>query len=116
MKTIKRNWLKKQIAIGNCEAKCNGRYTDDYQFDNAENFGKTDWLPARISTPVFQEFVNRVGNVENRCVADDFVEGMMNFRDYDFEGKSGRAYQHEESGIITLRIHSNESYSIRFKN
>ena len=29
---------------GTLQAKCNGRYTDDYQWDAATNFGKTVWF------------------------------------------------------------------------
>lgn len=46
--TINRRWLKTRIERGEVMAKCNYRYTDDYAGDAASNFGKTDWLPARI--------------------------------------------------------------------
>lgn len=112
MKTIKRNWLKKQIELGKIEAKCNYHMTDDYAWDNANNFGKTDWMKARLSNPTYKEVTLYNGNKTTIRDNDDFIEGMMNFRSYDFTGKSGGAYTNERGEII-LRVHSNLSYTLR---
>ena len=112
MKTIKRNWLKKQIELGKVEAKCNYHMTDDYAFDNAYGFGKTDWMKARISRPTWKEVELYNGNKKTIVDNHDFIDGQMNFKDYDFEGKPGRAWGNE-NGTITLYVHSNLSYELR---
>jgi hypothetical protein len=112
MKTINRGWLKRQVAAGKVEAKCNYRYSDDYAYDNASNFGRTEWMKARIRHPVFTEYVNEYGFKLSRCTDHDFIEGQMNFHESDFEGKAGGAYQ-DDDGTIHFYIHSNASYELR---
>jgi hypothetical protein len=49
MKTgsINRRWFKNQIEKGIVLVKCNGKYTDDYAYDNAYNFFKdSEWSKA----------------------------------------------------------------------
>lgn len=99
MKTVNRGWLRRQIAAGKVEARCNYRYTDDYAFDNATGFGQTGWMPARISTGY-----------------GDFVEGVMNFTEFDLKSSSGRAYWKDDTQTeIRLIVHSNESHTLRIK-
>jgi hypothetical protein len=44
---INRRWFKNQLEKGNILVKCNGKYTDDYAFDNAFNFFINDeWTKA----------------------------------------------------------------------
>jgi hypothetical protein len=112
VKTINRGWLKRQVAAGNVEAKCNHHLTDDYAYDNANRFGVTGWMQARIRHPVFGSYVNEFGYTRERCVDSDFVEGQMNFNETDFEGKCGGAHQYED-GTIHFYIHSNASYDLR---
>lgn len=92
MKTVNRGWLKKKVEKGEVEAKCN--YRHDPQFDNIE-YGSDRWIPARLS----------------RCHGD-FMEGEMNFKEWDFRSKSGCAWKNPD-GTITLIIHSNSSYELR---
>lgn len=40
MKTINKTWFKNQLRKGNLLVKCTGKYTDDYAFDNSNNFSK----------------------------------------------------------------------------
>lgn len=112
--TVKRNWIKKQIELGKMEAKCDLSLTDDYQFDNGNDFGKTGWMPARMSHPEYAEYINQVGNRDTRCINHDFVEGAMNFHDYEFTGKAGGAYKNDD-GTIHLYVHSNCSFTLRMK-
>ena len=83
-KTIKRNWLKKQIELGNIEIKCTGVYTDDYAFDSAYNYQKSDWKKADIK----------------------------NYSDQDFKYKSGYAYI-DENGLIHWIMLCNHYYECR---
>jgi len=110
-KTIKRNWLKKQIELGKIEIKCELHLTDDYRFDVSNEFGKSDWMPARIRKPVFS-MVTVNGYEMERCTNDDWKAGYMNLHEGDFEGKPGYAYR-KEDGTITLKIHSNLYYTLR---
>ncbi len=83
-KTIRRDWLKRQIVAGKIEIKCTGIYTDDYYGDNANRFQKTDWELADIK----------------------------NFQDHDFTFSSGYAYQ-EEDGTIHWTMLANHFYICR---
>ncbi len=113
-KTVRRDWLKKQVEAGKVEAKCDMRLTDDYAFDSAYGFGKTDWMPARISKPVFEMVKNYVGNEIDHCVDSDRLDGYVNFRDHHFEGISGYAKRNED-GTIYLHSGGSESYTLRIK-
>lgn len=115
-KTIKRNWLKKQIELGKVIGKCRYSYTDDYAFDNSNDFGKTEWGAVRMSYPRFEEITFANGNTTSHCVDSDTKDGFINLRDYHLTGKGGAAYQAEGSDEITLRVHSNLVYSLRITN
>ena len=95
-KTIKRNWLMEQIELGKVEAKCDIKLTDDYAFDNATNFGETDWFPAYIRKPVFEEFTLENGSVINRCTDHDWRDNAIALMTHDFSGKSGYAIQNND--------------------
>lgn len=111
-KTIRRDWLKKQIDKGVVQAKCDIHLTDDYAFDNAAGFGKTGWMTARISRPTWTT-ITLPNGIERDVIDDhDFVDGQMNLHEHDFAGKSGSAYRNTD-GTITLRVHSNLIYSLR---
>lgn len=95
-KRINRKKLKEAIMSGLYEAKCDGRYTDDYAFDAAYNFGKTDFKPARV------------GN---------FEEGYTSFREEFFRPMKeyGATLYENKDGTISLDVHSNLSYTLRLK-
>jgi hypothetical protein len=112
METVNRGWLKRQVLKGKVEARCSHHLTDDYLFDVANKYGVTGWMPARISHPVYEEYENDFGYKRSRCADYDFIEGQMNFHDFDFEGKSGGAYR-QPDGTIHFYIHSNASYELR---
>jgi hypothetical protein len=112
--TIRRNWLKKQIELGKVDAMCNYHLTDDYRFDASNNNGETGWMKARIAHPIYTEYINYVGNREYHC-NQDRIEGMMNFREDDFTTQSGAAWK-TEKGLITLKVHSNLSYTLRINS
>jgi hypothetical protein len=49
--TVSKTQLRKILLQGKgLKYKCNGRYTDDYAFDNAYNFGITDYIDIPVST------------------------------------------------------------------
>jgi len=100
-KTINRGWLKKQIVKGNIEAKCNHRLTDDYAFDNATDFGTTEWAPCKF--------------VENKHQGDNRYEQDATLIDtFDLTTKSGCAYQ-TDNGEIKLIVYSGYSFTLRSK-
>ena len=46
-KTINKTWIKNRLKKGLFEFIVNGKYTDDYAFDNSINYGKTtEWVVA----------------------------------------------------------------------
>lgn len=96
MEIAHRGHLKRLVKKGLIEAKCLFRYTDDYAYDNASGFGKTDWLPARL----------REDN-------EDSILGFINFRDWDFGTSSGYLSHHKENNTYSFAIHSNLVYSVR---
>jgi hypothetical protein len=111
--TVNRVWLKRQVIAGLIEAKCNYHFTDDYAYDNASGFGKTTWLPARVSHPTYKD-VGELGHERNILDDHDFIEGFMNFTEWDFKTKSGAAWWDNETEINFI-IHSNHSFTMRFK-
>lgn len=114
MKTIRRDWLKKQIENGKAEAKCDIHLTDDYVFDNAYGFGKTEWLPCRISKPVYEHIILENGAEIDMCVDSDHKDGYINLRSYHFD--SGSKASDNGDGTINLKVHSNLYYTIRLKD
>jgi hypothetical protein len=111
--TVRRNWLKKQVNAGKVEARCTISLTDDYAFDNANDFGKTGWLPARIRHPEFTEYQTPGGWMNTRCSNDDHQPGYMNLDEHDFVSRSGGAYT--KGDVIVLYVHSNLYYEMRIK-
>jgi hypothetical protein len=91
--TVRRDVLRRMIEAGKMEAKVNYRYSDDYAFDNATNFGKTEWLPATVS--------------DQRKYFNGIAFAASDFRGY------GSAWK-EKDGSITLYF-GYLSYSIREK-
>ena len=87
------------------EAMCSFYFTDDYQFDNAYNFSKAGWLPARITKP---ELCEDGWHIKNR----DIQPGFINFEVNDFKTNSGGAWLNSD-GTISLAIHSNLVYNLR---
>jgi hypothetical protein len=95
MDTVRRDWLKKQIAAGKMEAKLD--YSIEHDGSGAYDKFGGPWIPARLSSGY-----------------GDFVEGQMNFRSHDFTSKSGMAYR-GPNGTISLIVHSNLAYTLRPK-
>ncbi len=110
--TINRGWLKKQIAQGKMEAKCDYHLTDDYAYDNDNKGGRTTWMPVRIRQAVYAHSAE--GSRFDRLVDDDFRAGCINLDTWHFTGKSGRAWR-QADGNIALIVHSNLSYTLREK-
>ena len=114
MKTIRRNWLKKQVELGKVEARCELRLTDDYRFDNATDFGKTEWLPAYLPSPTFEKVTLDNGNQIDVCTDPDLRKGQISLHGHYFDGNGGYAAQND-NGIITLKVHGNLYYSLRVR-
>lgn len=109
IKKINRLWLKNQILKGNVEGRCDYRYSDDYAWDAATNFGKTDWLPCRITHPHEDEY----GRWTN-----DHLEGYINFRNSDFRGYGSCWADNDElgkNGPMSLYF-GYRSYTLRLIN
>jgi len=112
MKTMRRDTLKKKVEAGKMEAKCNHHYTDDYAYDNAVNFGETDWMPAHIMHPTYKEVTLQNGNKMTVRDDEDRKAGFFNLMNCDFTGNGGHAWLAED-GTICLYVHSNLSYQLR---
>lgn len=108
MKTVRRDWIMRQIDKGNIEAKCTYNYTDDFYAweDRNRNIFSTDWLPVRISRPKFDSSY-RYSDV-------DRIDGHINFMPHELKSRSGSAWWNED-GTITLLVHSNLCYTLRIK-
>lgn len=119
-KTIRRDWLKKQIEKGNVEAKCNYHLTDDYAWDNAVNFGKTEWLPARVAPErQWEEITLQNGNTTHRLINSEemYKEGFITFERHDFTYSTGWAsWDDDEHTQISFCPLSGESYDLRIKS
>jgi hypothetical protein len=95
MSTFNRGKLLRAAKAGKLFAKCDYRLTDDYAFDNANNFGKhADWLPVVI----------------NETMAE-WKPGQINMTEWHFKTKSGGCYEHK--GEITFYVHGNLSYTVK---
>ena len=57
-KTIRIDVLRRMIVADKLEAKVAQRLTDDFAWDAATNFGRTDWKPAAIGREDGGEFVS----------------------------------------------------------
>lgn len=109
--TVNRRWLMNKVKRGKAEVCRRYRVTDDYQYDNASNFGKTEWLPARIRSPKYEEFTEDKITV-TRCTNDDRLPGYFNLDACIFGWKSGRAYWNDDDDTITL-TGAGECYTFR---
>lgn len=97
MKTIRRDWLKRQIEKGVVEAKVNYALTDDYAYDNSVNNQRTKvWKPAVVC-----EHSKRT-----------YDRPVVYFADFDFKTSTGYAGW-EEDGTITFCPLSSEYYTLR---
>ena len=109
-----RRWIMRQVAKGNIEAKCTNKLTDDYAFDNSNNFGRTSWMPARLNPArTWEEYTLQNGNTAHRCTNSDeqSKEGFMSFDASDFGWSSGGAYYNDD-GTISL-YGAGEHYNLR---
>lgn len=95
-KTIRRDALMRRIAEGKLIGKVDYHYTDDYAFDAAVNFRKSDWLEINL--------------IET---GKDFINGKLNLYFSDFSGY-GSAWINAD-GLISL-FFGYKSYSLRFKD
>lgn len=95
--TIRRKTILNYIKAGRVAGKCEYRLTDDYAWDNADNFGKTNWMLCRLKQDV-----------------KDFQHGFINFDESDFSSrfKTGGASLNKD-GTIRFSIHSNLCYTLK---
>src|SRR5256885_17267112 len=61
---IRREVMKRAALAGKLEARCSSKLTDEFGFDEATGFGKTDWRPLYLKTDV----VNGPDRVEGHLV------------------------------------------------
>jgi hypothetical protein len=94
-RTVRRDKLKRDIQKGLYVCKCNHRYTDDYAYDYASNYGETDFMEVKV-----QDHNGR-----------EHGKGILYLHPEDFSGY-GNAWENED-GTVTLWIHSNLSYDLK---
>ncbi|WP_456390307.1 hypothetical protein [Hydrogenimonas sp.] len=102
MKPLSKRNLRSYLKKGLIEVKKKYRYTDDYAWDAATNFGKeTEWSPAYYAKDYDerQELSNKIG-----------AKGHI-FENYYLTGACLFA---EENGIYTLSV-GFESFNLRIK-
>ena len=104
----------KQVDAGKMECKCD-LYIEHDGDGRSDSYGGP-WMPARIRHPKFEPRMMPGGFERDVCVDYDTPQGYMNMMTCDFNGKSGCAYwANEGKTLITLHVHSNLCYSLRFK-
>ena len=94
--TVIRGMLKNRARDGRLMARCDYRLTDDYRYDAATDFGKTEFMPVELD--------------EGQSWRDR-KEGVMYLRPDYFKGH-GRAWKNSD-GTICLIVHSNLSYTLK---
>lgn len=125
-KTINRRGLKGRINRGELKVKRNYRYTDDYAFDAATEYGETGYMPATYfpsfflwleEQKIWDEYNDRLAEVRGNWEEEQYVrreygkkydeakkesgaEKGMCFDESDFKGY-GSAWENED-GSITL--------------
>ncbi len=115
-KTVRRDWLLKQIDAGRMEAKTD--FIIEHDGTGANDVFGGDWKPARIRRARFEEITNCYGNKQSVCADPDFIDGMMNFTESDFRSKSGHCSQGMSADgrkLYSLGIHSNAHFTLREK-
>ena len=95
--TLRRSDLRRLIDKGLIEAKCTGKYTDDYRADAADNFAITDWMPAILS--------------DKHALRD----GCLMFTDHDFTMSTGHAYWSDTLKVVVFRVMATETYHLRLR-
>ena len=120
--TYNRGRLKREIQKGLWLVKCDGKYTDDYAFDAANNYGKTGYVPA-IYFPSFHDWLDKKGLADeyNRQVQanpnrwgisgtevgklynkeKDSLPAGIKFDDSDFRGY-GMAWTNDNGATVAL--------------
>jgi hypothetical protein len=104
--TVKSNQLAKILAGGKMVAKCDGHYTDDYAWDNASNFGITDFQPVNA------DIVKKLIAGENMSAR----ESGFGVEYHATRQSSCRSiWLKTDDNMIHLHVHSNLSYTIAEK-
>jgi hypothetical protein len=93
--TIRWDTVLKAAQQGTLQGKCTLRLTDDYQRDDADNFGRMEkWLPVII-----------------RKHGDVFQEGKLNLSDWHFT--RSKCWWNDDGKTFTLKVHCNLYYDLR---
>lgn len=99
IQTVRRDKLLRDIKKGLYVGKCSGRYTDDYAWDAATNFGETEILEI---------------NIKDKGQAAK--AGALNIREEEFRGRSGGAYRDEERFCVHFYPHGGKDYELVLKS
>jgi hypothetical protein len=124
--TYNRGKLKREIIAGKWLVKCNGRYTDDYAYDVAYNYGVTDftlagyfpsyhtWLKEikAIMPNKTEEVAKEYSDKYDTAKAETTKGCNKVFDDHDFRGY-GHAYGLED-GTVCLSF-GYESFTFKKK-
>lgn len=99
---VRRDTLLRAARKGKLVAKCTGHYTDDYAFDAAYNFGRSEtYLPVYV-----------LGEDEPRNAAP---EGHVVLWAHEFKGRSGGAWRvmDRDPEVIHFNVHSNKHFEMK---
>lgn len=92
-KTVRRDKVMRDVMKGLYQAKCDFRLTDDYAFDNATGFGKSEYKDAVVADRNGQQDV---------CPLPEYYFKMA-------------SCWMNEDGTVCLNVHSNLSYTLKKK-
>jgi len=67
--TYNRGRLRREIEKGLFQVKCDGQYTDDYAFDAAYNYRKSDFMDAKVVMD-FWEWLNSNPEIKSQRDAE----------------------------------------------
>ena len=106
---INRGHVKRAMQKGLVEVRCKMHLTDDYAFDAAVNFGKSEqWVRATIAEPgPDSQLVRELAEIRGERVVIFYPSQLSNVGGGVWEDMKG-------AGTYTLYIHSNLSYELRF--
>lgn len=89
-RTVKRNWLKKQIENGCVFGRCCHSHTEDYV--------NSIWKPVRIKHA-------------------DFIDGFINLNETDFSTKTGMAWRTKmDPNLIEFSVHAGLHYQLKIQS
>lgn len=104
--TVRVSSFVKLIESGLIEGKCDYHMTNDYAWDNANNFGKHDgWLLVKVLT--WKQINDNRGEYDHEQGKIGLHRGIC--------GLPSGGVRLNENGTYSFRVHSNLVYTMRVK-